>query len=242
MNFLIMWLCTIILSLGMTAISSMKLIKDIADLGYKINMKEIDRLDRISNNSNNNILLSFLIPFYNIMFAMQVTLEYNNDKSTPINVLNVIGLLNEMNKEELEEYSKNPTLLNALYVSVVSNKEQDDLDKDLDLTNASYIKFEDDGSEVYFDTNDEFYDIIILKVTGPLSKLSKNKQLKKVREAYRQMQESIIENSKTSSIEEKSNSIGEQIETLKNMKEQLLNKDSKNIDNNNLKLIKKIKK
>jgi len=240
MNFLIMWLCTIILSLGMTAISSMKLIKDIANLGYKINMKEIDRLDRINFNSNNNILLSFLIPFYNIMFAMQVTLDYNNDKSTPINALNVIGLLDEMNKEELEEYSKNPTLLNALYVSVISNKEQDNLDKD--LNNASYIKFEDDGSEVYFDTNDEFYDIIILKVTGPLSKLSKNKQLKKVREEYREMQENIVENSKKSSIEEKSNSIGEQMETLKNMKEQLLNKDSKNIDNNNPKLIKKIKK
>lgn len=88
-----------------------------------------------------------------------------------------MDVLEELSEIEKEEYLKNPTGLNALLVPIKMK---------IRLSNALSVKIIDgnEQSEIYYELGKSLDDITILKVSGPLSRLTDQEQKKIVIEAW----------------------------------------------------------
>ena len=179
MDFLVLWLGTSVASFGMEIANELRIFKDVADAGYKVDIKRLSELGKQLNpNAKKITFLSGLIPIFNVMQVFQRTMQYNNVRPFILDQLSVIDALEEMSEIESEEYLKNPTGLNALIVP---------LKTEIRLSKATLIKINDgdEYSEIYYEMGESLKDITILKVTGPASRLTVEEQKKKVVEAWR---------------------------------------------------------
>lgn len=164
------WLSTIALSYAVEFKVCLKLIKDIADAGYKINNEKIKELsDKINSQISNSIDLKVLnmIPLFNIYTAMKTMIEGTMFTEQVFLELKVLGAVEEMSEIEKEEYLNNPTGFNAIMVPI-KVKER--------LSSAFTTKYNDfysDG-EIKFEYIDK--KINILQVTGPASRLTVQEQ------------------------------------------------------------------
>lgn len=100
-------------------------------------------------------------------------IQYNNNKSFILDQIRVLDVLIPMTKDEKKEYTKNPTLINALLINAkpeLKNKKED-IKEELKVkyVKVSYIDG-DDRSIIYFKI--EKKDIFITTVEGPAAKLS----------------------------------------------------------------------
>ncbi len=177
MEFLALWLGTCVASFGMEITNEMRMFKDAADAGYKIDVKRLSELGmQLNPNATKETLLSMLIPIFNVMQVFQRTIQYNNVRPMILDQLSVIDALEEMTESEKAEYLKNPTGLNALVVPLKS---------EIRLSKAISIKINDgnEHSEIYYEMGESLDDITILKVSGSASRLTVEEQKKRVVEA-----------------------------------------------------------
>lgn len=121
MQYLIMWLCTVIMSFVIEFSVSFKMFKMAADSGYKIN------LDKLSPNMPNSEevfkitkieLSSFLIPVYNIAYSLNRCMNFNNKMDYFLDALNIQGALTEMSEKEKKKYNENPSMIHAFLLSM----------------------------------------------------------------------------------------------------------------------------
>ena len=178
MELLLFWLGTSITSYFMELTNELRMFKDVADAGYKIDLKKMSELQKQLNPDASKItFLSMLIPIFNIMQVLKNTIQYNNIRPMILDSLNAIDVLEEMTEFEKQEYSKKPTLLNAIIVP---------LKTEIKLNNASLMKITtgDVSGEIFYEWK-SLDDITILKSTGKISKLSEEEQKKKIIEAYK---------------------------------------------------------
>lgn len=183
MNFLILWVLTIISSYGVVIYSSINLMKNVYDEGYKFN-KEIlkDFSNKMQDLPFNKIFkLSMLIPFYNLFTSFKIMFDYSQYLNRVLLELKTLGIIEEMTEFEKQEYEKNPSLKTALI-------SQSRLEKAMKIT----IKEELGESVVYVEVNDkEEFDIIY--ATGPISRLSKEEQKAKVAKIFKEMKKELVD-------------------------------------------------
>lgn len=187
MEFLIIWLSTVAVSFGMEIANELRMFKDVADAGYKIDIRRLSDLSKQLNpNASKATLLSMLIPIFNIMQVFQRTVQYNNARPMILDQLNVMDALEEMSEIENQEYQKKPTGLNALLIP---------LKDEIRISKAASIKIETDTekSEIFYEMDDSLENITILKVNGDASKLTVEEQKNKIEEAYKNLIRSGIE-------------------------------------------------
>ena len=183
MNFLILWVLTIISSYGVVIYSSINLMKNVYDEGYKFitkNLKEYG--DKTQDLPINKIFrLSMLIPFYNLFTSFKIMLNYSQYLNRVLLELKTLGIIEEMTEFEKQEYEKNPSLKTALI-------SQSRLEKAMKIT----IKEELGESVAYVEVNDkEEFDIIY--ATGPISRLSKEEQKAKVAKIFKEMTKELVD-------------------------------------------------
>lgn len=244
MEFLVLWLGSSVASFCMEIANGLRMFKDAADAGYKVNVEKLSELgNQLDPNATKVTLLSMLIPIFNVMQVFQRTIQYNSVRPMILDRLSVIDALEEMSEIEKTEYLKNPTGLNALIMPLKS---------EIRLLNATSILI-DDGNEYskfYFEMGESLDDITILKVSGSASRLTVEEQKKKIVEALKTVvqagmkknvdTEILIDNLKSNtsidlsdSKEDKNDketispisqklSISEQKQALKNLKSELL--------------------
>lgn len=241
MVFLVIWLEMVIASFGMEMASELKLFKDVADAGYKIDTKRLAELqEQLYPGETNAILLSMLIPIFNVMKVFERMMQYNNARPIILSQLNVLDALEEMSEVEKMEYLKNPTGLNALIVPLKLEKR---------LEKATSIKINDDNEhgEIYYEKGKSLDDITILKVSGSVSRLTAEEQKKKIIEAQRNASQEEIKkysdaetltdsnsnidssdskkykkDEKTISLTPQESSVSEQKQMLENLKKKIL--------------------
>ena len=175
MNYLVLWIGTIIGSFGAELVNELRMFKDIADAGYKVDLQKMaDFQNKLMPDANKVNLLSMLIPVYNIMNICKNIINYNNVRPMLLDQLNVMGVLEEMSAYEKEEYLKKPTALNALIIP---------LKTEIKLANALKLTTTDDNgtNKYYFDYNKK-KGIVFLKVDGPDSMLPFEEQAKRAKE------------------------------------------------------------
>lgn len=171
MNFLILWILTILSSYGVMIYTSINLIKYVYDNGYKINTKNNVKEygDETQDLPINNIFkLSMLIPFYNLCTSFKMMIECSKNEDQFLLELKTFGLIEEMTEFEKQKYEKNPSLITGFI-------NQSRLEKAMKIT----IKEELGESVAYVEVNDK-KDFDIIYTTGPISRLSKEEQKAKL--------------------------------------------------------------
>ena len=182
MNFLIFWLGTSALSFCMEFVQELRMYKDIADHGYKIDNKRLSEFsNQLNPNSTKNTMFSMLIPLVNMMLVIQRTMEYNNNRAYIMDQIRAMDALEEMSEYEKKEYAKKPTGLNAFLVPLK-------LQLKMAKSNISIkINGENGDSKIFFEIGKESSDITILKVMGEASKWTVEKQKQAVFDTLRKM-------------------------------------------------------
>lgn len=186
LGLLILWLGTIVISMGVNISVALKMIKDIADAGYKLDYKRLSELGDLNPNNGKILRLATLIPMLNIMYSMNLIIQYNNQRDFMLTQLRVMDTLEKMSKEEQEEYEKNPTFLNAILIS--ANKE---LNKKPELSISVNDQNGNLESKVFFEIKDG--NINILRTVGKASELSIEEQIKMVKDTLKGVTGKIIE-------------------------------------------------
>ena len=180
MNFYIWWIVSIIASFGMEIQNELRLFKDVADEGYKVDNKKLSELQKQINPDATKIsLLQLLIPGFNIFTVFKRAFQYNQIRPILLNQLSVMGLLETMSEEEKKEYQKKPTGLNALIVPLKHEIISKQIDKSITLF------YEDKENKVEFKCEND--DITIIKILGPMSNLSEIRQKEIIKERLREL-------------------------------------------------------
>ena len=236
------WIGSIILSFAMNISNVLKIVKDLADLGYKINNNKLSRLNKEMNPEyvkNRSLMLFF--PIVNVMTVVADRIKYIQSSSAYFNKLDALRTIEEMSDYKKIAYAQNSTVLNAILLQIKMETK---------LKNAFKVKLAD-KSVIYFDKeNDE---IVIYKAEGPFSNLSGIEQKRKITEIYNRFAEEIylnyeeIEGLMNSLINEKkhikekklNNGTEIRINNLRQLKEDLLQEKEETVSNP---LIKKKKK
>lgn len=191
MEFLIIWLSTVAVSFGMEIANELRMFKDVADAGYRVDVNRLSELGKQLNpNSVNVTLLSLLMPVVNIMYVFQRAIQYNNVRPMILDQLNVIDVLKEMTELEKIEYLEKPTGLNAAFVTL---KSEIPYLNPLLYGSSIEINRDDEHSKIYYKTDRKTGEIIILKAIGDASKLTVEEQKNKIEEAYKNLIRSGIE-------------------------------------------------
>lgn len=180
------WTISFIMSIVFEFKNEFKMFKDFADIGYKINTDGLTDLSRISATSDaiGNSLLAMLIPFYNVACTLKRISQYEQNKELIFDQYVRLGIVEEMSTDEWEEYKKNPTGFNAILVPLKKQVYEEN-----EKISFGTITIEDSNGEVSvinikLDLNQEDPDkmIEIITMRGPIRDLSKEEQLKFIRE------------------------------------------------------------
>lgn len=180
MYFIVMWGTTIILSYGMKLVNGMRLFKDCADLGYKINLRKLNRIS-LSNSQDIESKLAVFIPIYNMMIELKKTFVYNSASKEAIEVLERNNALIPMEQEESERYQRSKTTINAWFISMYSDSNFTDEDSEkIKLV----IHHKDKGDSIIYYTIDNDLNYRIIKSFGSYSSLSNDELIEIVAKAF----------------------------------------------------------
>ena len=166
MELVFLYLLTVVLSVYNNLSLVNNTIKDIANLGYRLDLKRIGELQSKfnNNNSNNNLILYTVCPMLNIILSTQALITYFKNRNQVLETLDKIEAVYLMDEIELEEYNKKRTGFNALKTWIKTD----------DLKSNPVIAEDDLNKISYYTLNDR---IVILDASGDVAKLSKDKQL-----------------------------------------------------------------
>lgn len=179
MKIVVLWISTVAASFCIELTNELRMFKDVADAGYKINIDRLSDLSKKLNPDASKItLLSMLIPIFNIIQVFERITKYNNIRPMLLDQLSVIDALEEMSEIEKQEYLKKPTGLNAILVPFK-------LEARIDKSDSVKIENDNEKSEIFYEIGDSLDDITILKVAGDAYRLTEAEQKKKVIEAIK---------------------------------------------------------
>lgn len=230
MNLLILWLETSIASFCLEIAYELRIFKDAADAGYRVNTKKLSEFgNQLNPNASKITFFSMLIPIFNIMQVFQKIIEYNNIRPMILDQLNIIDALEEMSETEKTEYLKNPTGLNAVIILLKSEAR---------LSQAMVCEMNDDNGygKIYYKIDESSDDITILKAIGSASRLTVEEQKKVVMEEWEKFFEEVRQKAmpiflkqlkdkkeeETTSLSSQKLSISEKKQELENLKSDLL--------------------
>lgn len=223
MELVLFYLLTIVLSVYNNLSLVNNTIKDIANLGYRLDLKRIRELQSKfnNNNSNNNLILYTVCPMLNIILSTQALITYFKTRNQVLETLDKIDAVYLMDEIELEEYNKKRTGFNALKSWVKT----DDL-------KSKPIIVEDELNKIsYYTLNDK---IVILEASGDVANLSRDKQLDFILMSHLKTFESMLDEIKVNADQEVSENDKEIVKKsdkkqllkdLKKTKEALLEKE-----------------
>ena len=178
MNFYVWWIASVVASFAMELQNELRLFKDVADEGYKVDNKKLSELQKQINPDATKIsLLQLLIPGFNIFTVFKRAFQYNQIRPILLDQLSVMGVLETMSEEEKKEYQKKPTGLNALIIPLKHEIISKQIDKSITFF------YEDKENKVEFKYEND--DITIIEISGPMSNLSETIQKEIIKERLR---------------------------------------------------------
>ncbi len=123
-EFLFFWGSTILLNLFMRATIAMKLFKDVCSNGCYIKSKRLSEFaDSISTpEQQKSLKVLNYIPFFNILYALKLSADYNAQAGTIIDQLYAVDAIERMDDDLQKKFEEKPTLFNALKCTIESSE------------------------------------------------------------------------------------------------------------------------
>jgi len=184
---ILLWIGSSLASFGVILSSVFDVFKMAADDGYAIDSEELSKIaNEMGSNYSKAFTLSMLIPVVNIVLSFWFKGQIKSQIAQVLDQYYVLGALREMTPFEKKQYEKNTTGLNAMITSA---------NYKVSLENAEVIIIDDYfKSEVFFEVGEHFENITILKVTGPLARMSEKEQKDIVNKArYKKLHSKVAE-------------------------------------------------
>ena len=147
--------------LTMEFINELQLFKYLADCGYLINIQRLSEFSNLNpdDKSDKKLLLSLIIPILNFATVFNRTQIINQSLPIIIEQFRVTDCIDEMTKEEKEEYQNHPTAFKALVLSVKRDMKNmpptSNSKKDFDNDSEDKEKLEDNKSKEDIIGNDK---------------------------------------------------------------------------------------
>lgn len=164
MELLVLYGGSIVLSFSMDLITIFRMLKDIGNAGYKINVKKIEQFK-----TDDNLSFRYLIPGYNIFSSMKMGFEFIQNREDVYHQLITIGALEAMSTEEYKKYQSRPNVMNLLMMSFDEDR------KELNL--VIQIKDNTGISKIYYKYDYDSDKITIVSVEGPAIDLTVEEQV-----------------------------------------------------------------
>ena len=176
MQFLIIYLSTILISKFGDFLLTTNFIKDVASAGYLVDYKRLKEFDGVFPNSK---LIKY-IPLINVLSTLEAAVNYNNHKSEILTQMSVMGLLEEMTEEEKKEFNEKPTFMRAMRI---------DADREIKLKSpkVSVLSVYDNTGKIWYEKENKQYNI--LKATGSARDLSRVTQIDLIEDNYKKLME-----------------------------------------------------
>lgn len=176
MEYLLLYLMSVLITVGGEVAIAFKMIKEIADQGYKFNL---ERLKEFSDMSTLYKYI-FLVPILNIVFLMVAKYEYDSYGFIMLDQFRVLDMLEKMDKEEQEVYNKHPNAITAIAIEeIVSSLKELEHKKEVKNELPINTLRIDDISEIKF-TIDQDANIKIIELSKDLEKGNINEASLKV--------------------------------------------------------------
>lgn len=184
MELVLIYLGTIVASFVIELDNGFQMFKDVADAGYKIDVEKMSEfINKMRNNRKSESLLRIFVPIYNILRAMQLRMQYIQQKFSVLDQLNVMDCIEEMTESEKIEYAKKPTGLNALLVSLKSS---------IEISKAIKIEIKDEGT-LWYVFEEKTNEIKIVKADGLIAKMTIEEQRAKINEVNSELAKKLVE-------------------------------------------------
>ena len=184
MEYLIIYIISVITSISIELIAELSIIKEIAQKGYKLDI--LSATDELTNYETKNNFLKKLIPIYNIIFSIKQTKKYKNIKEklleNPSNQKTLVKM-NDIEKAIFEEKPKSITALN-LAVSQIDEENYRIPRGYITINNGIYRQVNNNGtySQITFERSKD--KIIIYSLEGEISKLDIEEQQKELNKIF----------------------------------------------------------
>lgn len=159
-HIILIWVLTIIMTYLMQTGIALSVLRDLANNGYKLDLEKGSNLmSEINPNGKQISNIEKLIPLYNLAKSFKMINEYTQNREFIFDQVRIMDIIEEMSEYEKNEYSKNPTALNAIVVLAKYNNL---------LKEAIIVEKKEAGNKIWFNL-DENKKLQILKVEGPIA-------------------------------------------------------------------------
>lgn len=111
-----LWLGSIAISYLGDMKNSVKIIKDIAGAGYKLDLDGLRAFEGKFPGINEDLKISYFIPGYNLYKVYMRNYKYEMNKNMVLQELISLNLVEEMTDEEKEKYNNSPSFFTAILI------------------------------------------------------------------------------------------------------------------------------
>ena len=127
MELLLLYLGTVAASFGMKAVNMTNIYKIAADQGYKIKHTSLNDMFGAGDVKKEQLML--FMPIINMFSALQDTINFNNEKHFIVDHLRITDSLESMDAEEEEIYKEKPNGFTAFSISIISEKNKQEMEE-----------------------------------------------------------------------------------------------------------------
>lgn len=136
MEYLIGWMSTIAATSIIKLFTSLNILKDVADQGYKLNLNKMHENVggfSVGNDDTGSDKIVDYVPLVNVMNSLSQYAGYLSNRETVLMALDQLNVVEEMDIVEKTDYNKNPSFLSVikLYKNEARKKEEEMREKEL---------------------------------------------------------------------------------------------------------------
>ena len=185
MEYIIIYLVTILASFGVEVVGELSFIKEVAQKGYKLDMKKAT--EHISKKERKMNIFKKFIPVYNVIHSFKQLSDYEKQKNKILRNPKQAKSLVEMNEIERSLFEDKPSSITALNLAVTDIDEKNyRMPKGfISISNGTYRNENNDGTYTQIKFKKETDRIVVTSLEGEILKLDPKEQQKELNRIFR---------------------------------------------------------
>lgn len=182
MQYLIIYLISILTSISIELVGELSIIKELAQKGYKLDINKSTK--HITKKERKKNIFKKLIPIYNIVYSFYQLIKYEKQKNSLLE--NPDETIIEMNKIEKQIFEDNPKAITALNLATTQIDEENYRKPKgfISISNGVYRNENNDGTYTQISFRREKDRIIVTSLEGTITELDPKSQQKELNRIF----------------------------------------------------------
>ena len=185
MEYIIIYLISILASFGIELVGELSFIKEVAQKGYKLDMKKAT--ENVSTKERKTNIFKKFIPLYNIVHSFNQLSKYEKKKKIILKNPEQEESLIKMNEIEKSLFEDKPSSITALNLAVTDIDEKNyRVPKGfISISNGTYRNENNDGTYTQIKFKKESDRIVVTSLEGEILSLDPKEQQKELNRIFR---------------------------------------------------------